>query len=376
MNNDKYACIVTQAKKEIDLLIKHSNELYKRQAAIVSASLTNYFPSVSSHDHTALFEKILFMQRISFLEQFQASILNGVTLSGITSSDLFQLKTKPAILCTFHYGSYRLINMVLATHAIPFALVVSSSVLAKQREGVQKLYTTYAANNAQTTFKIIDAESPTSALQMLRAIKQGYSLVVYIDGNTGAGDPTFSSSNCLTIPFLAKAIKARKGVATLSHIANVPILPLVSVWKHAGKSVLYFGVRIEPAHCKDRENYVQRATTTLFSFIATYLHQDPGQWESLLYLHKFAVAEPVLPFSLRKVDCNPNEFFRFNSRDFGLFMLENNYILLMKKNYMSFMIPPALYAFLQQSDQQIVTATELNPAQFNDLMMAGVLINT
>lgn len=376
MDNDKYACIVTQAKKEIDLLIKHSNDLYKRQAAIVSASLTNFFPSVSRHDHIAIFEKILFTQRISFLEQFQASILNGVTLSGITRSDLLQLKTKPAILCTFHYGSYRLINMALASHAIPFALVVSSSVLTKQREGIQNLYTTYTANNAQTTFKIIDAESPTSALQMLRAIKQGYSLVVYIDGNTGAGDPTFSSNNCLTIPFLAKTIKARKGVATLSHIANVPILPLVSFWEHAGKSILHFGVRIEPAHCKDRENYVQRATATLFSFITTYLEQDPGQWESLLYLHKFAVAEPVSSFPLRKVDCNPHDFFIFNGRDFGLFILGDNYILLMKKNYISFIIPPAVYAFLQQSDQQVVTAAELNLAQFNDLVMAGVLINT
>lgn len=376
MKKVNYACLMKQAKKEIDTLIKNSNDLYKRQATLVSASLTNYFPAVQTNDHFAVFEKVLFTQRLSFLEQFQPGILTMVQLAGISLPDLLQLKSAPKIICTFHYGSYRLINMLLAKNAIPFALVVSSSVIARQGAGIANLFASYSSSADSSNFKIIDAEAATSVLQMLRALKLGYSLIVYIDGNTGAGDPTFTSTNCLSIPFLAKQIKARKGVATLSHITNISILPLVSYWEKTGKSVLQFGPIIDPSHYKDRTQYVYQATTRLFSFITGYLKRDPGQWESLLYLHKFTMLESAASNVQARTKYKSDGLFKFNGRDFGLFTLGGKYILLMKQNYISFLIPHATYTFLQRSDQQVIKASEVTLPQFNDLVKAGVLINT
>ena len=369
-----YEHFVKKTITEIDQLAEKEDDQFTRQCTIVSASLSNYLPEISWGNHKAIFKEVLLSQRLSYFDQSQEYLLKQSEIIGITPDQLLHLKKAPCIICTYHYGSYRLINLYLTKMAIPFALVVSKSVMNKQGSGINSLHDLFRPKDSNSDFTIIDAEAHSSALQMLRALKSGKSLVVYIDGNTGAGDSTFDSANCLEIPFLDKTIKARKGVATLSYISKVPILPLVSFRKSRQKNLLQFGNSINPAEKSDKDEFVRLATSRLFSFIQAYIQNHPGQWESLLYLHKFAVSGEHKTQNRVEKTTDLTGLFKFNNQDFGLFKMNDKKVLLKKVNYTSFVINSQQYDFLKKTQHQAVPVQDLNLSFINELISGGVLI--
>jgi lauroyl/myristoyl acyltransferase len=368
-----YDNVMSYYKSQIENISKNNPDEYERQYAIVSASLVNYLPEVLTDDHEDIFKEILLNQRLTYFDQSQEFKMSNIEFLGFSYDDLLCLKKYPQIICTYHYGSYRLINHLLALTGIPFALIVSSEVIKKQGDLINTLYAKFKTTNS--SFNVIDAESRTSAIQMLRALTSGKSLVVYIDGNTGAGDSTFESNNCIEIPFLENQIKARKGVATLSYISKTPIIPFVCIRKSVQAHIFQFGVSIKPTDFSCKDYYVQFATSKLFSFIGSYIVKNPGQWESLLYLHKFFVSKQVDDSYIQGEVSSEKEEFKFNSRDFGLFTQNGKYVLLKKKNYITYVLNYDVYKILRRSQTNSISDHNLKDTIFNKLITSGVLIN-
>lgn len=368
-----YDNALSYCKTQIEDLSKNNPDEYDRQHAIVSASLVNYFPRVLSDDHENIFKEILLNQRLTYFDQSQEFKISNIEFLGFSYTDLLCLKKYPQIICTYHYGSYRLINHLLASTGISFALIVSSEVIKKQGALIKSLYAKF--NSKNTSFDIIDAESRTSAIQMLRALRSGKSLVVYIDGNTGAGDSTFESNNCIEIPFLDNQIKARKGVATLSYISKTPILPFVCIRKSVQAHIFQFGTSIRPTDFSCKDYYIRFATSKLFSFIGPYIVQNPGQWESLLYLHKFFSPKQINESSIQGEFSSESKDLKFNNRDFGLFILNGKYVLLKKKNYITYVLNHDVYEILRKSQTNSISHNNLKDTIFNKLITSGVLIN-
>src|SRR5690606_8694115 len=106
-------------------------------------------------------------------------------VTGIEESFMDRLKNSPGIVCTYHSGSYRLINKVLAEADVPFALVVNKTVLRQESDSFQKQFDRVTPGFPES-LHLIDAEEPTALLKMIRTLKSGKNLVVYVDGNTGS----------------------------------------------------------------------------------------------------------------------------------------------------------------------------------------------
>lgn len=374
MNKSVYDQLVAKTRMDIENLIQREDDQTIRQSVVVSASLLNYLPEIHWNKHEGVFKKVLLSQRLSYFDQSQKQLLNQAQLVGLTYDDLMLLKSNPGIICTFHFGSYRLINLLLTTRGIPFSLVVSRTVINMQGASISDLYNHYKSEQSESNIQIIDAEAPASALQMLRTLKSGKSLVVYIDGNTGAGDATFDSANCLEIPFLDKTIKARKGVATLSYLTKVPIIPLVSIRAAIQKNVLKFGSKIFPSFESNKDEFVQSATARLFSFVETHIRKDPGQWESWLYLHKFASYSTGISHVPTKKTGNYTGTVKFNARAFGLFRLNKKHILLKKENYISYIIDSSVYELLKESRRTAVSTEDIDFNIASELISCGALI--
>jgi lauroyl/myristoyl acyltransferase len=342
--------------RQLNLFCRHyealdirNNDKLSMQYNIVSASLLNFLPEIEVGRHESIYRSILLHQRLSVFEQDHPAILENVSMENLAPGTLTAIKQRPAIICTFHLGSYRLINLLLVKYNLPFSLVIAKSVIKAQGDTYTALYDKISEGNNAGDFDLIDAEEPNAAIQMLRSLKKGKSLVVYVDGNTGSGSLSRQKENSCCLPFLHQQIAARKGIGFLAHAANTPVLPVICYRKSVKDIVLRFHEIIDPEPDMERNTFAQTLMKKLYDFASPLIRTYPEQWEAWLYLHKVAnIINPVKrkqePEQLHQADN-----LIFNDRLFGLFKTSSAHYLFNKTSYMSYPIDKNLYALLQNA---------------------------
>lgn len=356
---------------EYERLDVNTNAHLLRLFHLVSAELLNYLPSIDYKDHCHLFKKILFNQKLSLLEQELPQLLYAVRYENKFSAINF-LRRTPSIICTFHLGSYRLINLFLAENQIPFSLVVSRNVIQKQTELIQQAFrSSNLIKHAQ--LDLIDAELPSAGLKMIKALKSNKSLVVYLDGNTGAGRPSVLNENCCEVNFLNNKIFVRKGVGVLSHAARAPVLPVICYRKSLTSINIKFKDPIFPNNGMDRGQFSSQLMQQLYDFASDYVKKYPGQWEAWLYLYKVAVQTERNMEALEQLNEIP-KVLTFNNKWYGLYTLNDNSYIFDKQDLLSYKIQPQLYALLNKFQKQAAKSKTIDVILLQDLYKKGVLI--
>jgi KDO2-lipid IV(A) lauroyltransferase len=79
---------------------------------LVSASLYNFLPQINPKEHTKIFREILYHQKNSITNQENFNSLEKADIIGLESINN-SYNIQQSIFCTFHIGSYRLINLFL-----------------------------------------------------------------------------------------------------------------------------------------------------------------------------------------------------------------------------------------------------------------------
>lgn len=342
---------------------------------LVSAGLRNFLPHIEFKEHEEIFKNILFHQRLSNLEQAHQQALDCVTCENLTNDTWKLLKKGGGIICTFHTGSYRIINQVLVKHKIPFTLVIAKSILESQGNRFTDLFRLFSNGYDEGSFGLIDAESPSSGLQMLREIKKGRYLVLYIDGNTGAGNKDDEKNNLCDIRFLSQRVLARRGIAFLAHIAKAPIITIASYRKSIDDIRLRFFDPIYPGEDHDREAFSENTTQKIYDFVAPVIAEYPEQWEAWMYLHKVANIVTSAETSDRSVaEVRGDANLMLNLTEFGVLKLLDDFYLFKKCGYTSFPIDKDLYGFLHGSISEPVMRKQIDDALFLQLYQKNVLI--
>lgn len=341
---------------------------------IVSAGLLNYLPEIPFLNHQSIFTKILSYQRSNIQTQNKISS-EGFGTENLNEETLTYVQTRPVIICTFHLASYKLINHFLAEHEISYSLVTSSQVVKTQSGFYQNERTTLYQDRTGSSFELIDAESSSCALQMLRTLKNGKSLLIYIDGNIGSGIKTRDNANNCIINFLGQQIYARKGAGFLSHAANVPILPVLC-YNHLemGLKLRFFDL-LFPTLQTEREAFAAEVTQKLYDLATPFIKRYPEQWEGWLYLHK--VAFLIVPQIQSKACANTyNSYLFFNSMLFGIFNVNSSFYLFNKRDYMSYPINDHLYSLLKESVETPVHSKKFPKDYLLELLNKNVLITS
>lgn len=365
-----YLTIIRMYAQYQNLNIQNDPNL-QRQYNLVGAGLLNYLPSINFKSHAQIFRNILFHQKLSLLEQGLPELLNKVQFQNLDSSIKF-LKNSPSIICTFHLGSYRLINLVLAKHKIPFTLVVAKSVIEKQGECFQLGFNRTNGDKV-ACLELIDAEHPASALQMVKALKRGNSLVVYLDGNTGSGKQGHLNENCSEIQFLSQKLLVRKGVGYLSHAAKVPVLPVICYRTSLTEIVIKFFDPIFPDLGMDRKGFAERLIQRIYNLAGPYIERFPEQWEAWLYLYKTIVLQQVNTEPLHQLQ-HPGKTLIFNNKWFGLYQFKSQKYLFDKHDFLSYEIQTPLYGLLSKMQNRRVKTESIDVILLQDLYRKGVLI--
>ena len=143
------------------------------------------------------------------------------------------------------------------------------------------------AYGSDSEFTLLNAEESNMGLRALRLLKKGTSLLFYIDGNTGVGGVNRRDDHMVRVELLGKTIFARRGVAFLSHVARVPVVPVVCERTGWLSRTLTVDPAIDPTATPDREAFCREATQRLFDILGSYLARVPEQWEGWFYLYRF-----------------------------------------------------------------------------------------
>ncbi len=343
---------------------------------IVSACLSNYLPNIHHNEHEQIFRNIFLHQQLSIFEQSFYELPDYVVYENLNKEVWDILRNQSSIICTFHTGSYRLINLFLAKNKIPFSLIISKDVLQKQGTSFEEMFNELNQEYpAQDGLRLIDAEAPNSALQMIKELKKGRNLVIYIDGNSGAGNETISNNNNCEINFLNKTIFARQGVGFLAHTMQVPVLTVASYRKSLTDIRLKFFKPLFSNPVQDRAAFAKKTTQDIYDLVSPIIKEYPEQWEAWLYLHK--VVDSSGDNSINESIITPpeaNDNLRFNSSCFGIFKIVKDTFLFKKSNYSSYRISESVYNLLAKCVTRPVIRSEIVIEEFPELYKNKVLI--
>lgn len=357
----------------------HSNDLVcekeylcEGRFELVSAGLVNYLPAISAEQHATLYQQLLMHQQLSVQEQFEPAVLNKISCEGDAQAGLLYMKQQPAIVCTMHTGSYRVLNLYLLQQGISFALVAGKEVLEKEGDAFRKMYR-LLSEKEDAELQLIDAEESHAGIQMLRALKTGKSLVLYLDGHTGAGTKTNENANSCVVDFLNQQLYVRKGIAYLAHAAKVPIMPVACYRKSMEDMRLLFYDLMPANELMNRDDFAVATTQQLYTLFSELIARYPEQWEGWLTIHqnvklinRVTIQRPTV---LKK-----GENLLFDCARFGIFKTGGMPFLLDKYRYLFYPVSDELYELLLCCKQEAIERTRMNNELLGLMLEMGVVL--
>lgn len=354
-----------------------SKEINTHRFNLVSANLFKFLPRIDFKEHESIYKEITLHNQLSHFEQLYLETFNFVTPENLTPELMTLLREKPCIMSSFHFGTYRLLNIFLIKNKIPYTIVVPKAILEKEGDILRKIY---ANGDSWDDPKFIEVESPALGLKMIKELKKGRSLFIYFDGNRGSGDIKHSRQNESDgkINFFDQTIFARKGVAYLAHAANVPLITAISYRRSLDDIRLHFFEPIFPEINRGREIFAQETTQTIYNRFSPFLKEYPGQWEGWLYLHKSIdcdnmMESPLQKYGKSKIEETLTDKFSLNLLSYGVFRIEENSFLFDKNTYKTYPIDALTYGLLSRSSEEYIDSKEFTDEIFLQLFRNNAL---
>jgi lauroyl/myristoyl acyltransferase len=281
--------MITTSKKYIkqtDILLTQNVEYVKNNLA-VDATMQKEYLFYRANKHTflpespindeLLFEKIQFNKRLRILEDGTATDVLMSRMSCEGNTDFLQEKNhKPYIFCSFHFGPFMQLGPLLYHQGIDFSVLTEPGISHRQLHH----------SAAEDELKVMHSNSSDILINMIEDLRNNKSLIVFLDGGQGSTIDQEKKSY-IPIEFLGQSFYVKKGIPSLSYIANVPIIPLISYRTVTGEMKVFFANPIVPDRTKPREVFVKQMIQQCFDAFTPYLLQYPEQFTLWHSLHKY-----------------------------------------------------------------------------------------
>lgn len=329
---------VPQLIEEVQQMNIGENEERQRLFAFFSANVMHLMPRINVNTHQTHFKEVCLHQHLSWKDQFDPSLHHRMKIKGWDADVVDKLRSSPGIICTYHTGSYRLINRLLAEENVSFSLVVNTEVFNEEATAFKTAFTRFNPSSSHN-FDLIDAQQPTALLKMMRAYKSGRNLLLYVDGNTGAGTTT---NNNVTVNFMNGHLSVRKGVAVLASALKCPIYSVACIRNAVDEVDFHWYHSICQPRGVERESFIQNTMQAVYDNLASALKEHPFQWECWLYLQQQLVLPktkvPPARVSLKELT---------DARYWVPFKLEGRFFALNMASYSSFEITSKTYKVMR-----------------------------
>ncbi|MCK8492467.1 hypothetical protein M0L20_11440 [Spirosoma sp. RP8] len=351
--------------QQIDL---HKERGYLMKFTTFSANVENIMPFIPRSEHETLFQELLLQQVFTTFDHQCLTAGDLVKTSG--AQELLTKLDSPRIYCTYHLGSYRILTSLLFRRGVDCVLLLGSNAnrhqgegMIEHAEGLRKKY------NLTNIFRIVEANSPSAGLTVLRELKAGRSLIVYVDGSPETAPEPGEEDKFISVPLGDRRVLTRKGVAYLSHATGVPIVPVVCYRQPDLRNVVHCLDPIRPIRHSDRDMYCQEAMTQLYKAFWPYLKRYPAQWEGWTYINSFLEPEEPKRTEQGRWPARP----RFNQDRYTLCDLEKAPILFDRRLYQTYEITEDLRDLLLNINSVDSVEGLVGKDMFGELMEMEVL---
>jgi len=335
---------LARCKAHFDQIDLRQERGYLMKFTTFSANVENIMPFIPRSEHEELFRQILLQQLFT---TFDLTCLSAGDLVDRKGDELTSIGAGPRIYCTYHLGSYRILTSVLLRHGVDCVVLMGNNANRSQGDGIcDHVESLRKERGMASGFRIVETGHPSAALTVLRELKAGKSIIVYVDGSPETAPEPGDESQFLTVNMGERQVMTRKGVAYLSHASGVPIIPVVSYRDENMTNVLQSLDPIYPVKHSDREQYCQTAMQQLYDAFWLYLGRYPGQWEGWNYIHSFLKPISVANRTARPLIMHPV----FNAERYSLCELEQAPILFDRRSYQTYEITDDLRDLLLNID--------------------------
>lgn len=309
---------------------------YLKKALITSANFKKYLPDINASEYFGLVKDVYFYDQLAALEQHFFFLLDKIQI--IDNDDyLNQMSSESFIISTYHTGSYRLIIPLLLKLQKKIIIVTEERFIVEQSKEILslqlKLNDYYNLPNS-SGLEIYSAQDPSLFFKLRHKLNEGFSVIFYIDGNTGIFEHEIGDNKLLNISFLNDFINARKGISYLSLLTKRKILSIIS----KKDDVFYNSVQIKLVNTDfslPKDEFIRDVTKKIYRVLEDFLKKNLCQWEGWFYIHKFGHKESSNTPAKTKVLVKDivGKYYKFNDHDYKLVNLIDKYYIICYKDH-------------------------------------------
>ncbi|UVO55978.1 hypothetical protein [Sphingomonas sp. SUN039] len=227
-------------------------------------------------------------------------------LVAITATADFAASKPPAI-------APRIVPAVLAHAGLDLTLLIDKDVNAQQGEQFAQAIgaETAAMGWRPDRVTIRDTSSPSFMLSVLRDLKRGRSVLVYIDANKGLRPSSErNEENLAAIPFLGHELLSQRGIVALSARSGAPLRSILATRDDLDCGPYRFS--IAPIDVADDSE--ASACAKLWQPLEAAIRIDVQPWEALRYANQYINFAPRSVAKSRTGASEANAFNHFRFR--------------------------------------------------------------
>ncbi|WP_338762127.1 hypothetical protein WAF17_16960 [Bernardetia sp. ABR2-2B] len=361
-------------KEDKEEFYKKNNLLF----AYVSANISRLMPQIPYPKHKIIFEKLLFnLQLLNIEEQNPTLFAPHFEFFDTTKNkDILQKSKegKPFLFCCFHLGSYSLLPTLFTYNDLDFGFLLNQNLMDRKAESFSKGHKILCKRienerktNVKSEMQLINVEEKKGIWQAIKMLKKGKSLIVYADGNTGTNSVKKEKENTVRVKFLGENLLVKQGIAFLSYLCKVPIVPVISnrvneKIEFSLKRKFEFLPVIYPPNFEDKktekeviskEEFAVQTMQELYTSLEKEICKNKkdieqvSQWEGWIFVNKFfgQLQKPMTSkVEVQKEQLNAS--YIFNEARFALIESNKND----KKNEKKTLFDKYTYRFFPVSD--------------------------
>jgi len=312
--------------------------------SFVGANLNNFIPSIS---YDAIKDTYMNLHINRTLMLIESKAENSTQYLDSNFQEVVK-DNSPKIFCTYHLGPYRAPIALLIKENVDFVMLLDAPTIKKQSQYITtQIEVLKKEFNSTSKIELLNVENDNILFKIIKYTKRNFSVLAYIDGNSGGKGVYHKSKNLQTqVNFLDNHILVRNGLAAISYLANIPIYPIIS-YRPKQKDVppkVSFETPIIPDKTIASRLYIDNTTKALYKVLETYVEEYFDQWEPWFYIHKYLDFEKIANNTIEDIPATKKKKkLVFNVKDFALFKIEEDCYLLNKKNYLSFSIEEEIF---------------------------------
>ncbi len=317
----------------------------------IMSAMFSKFLTKDPNKHIKLYNETEYLKEIRVTLNDYDDILGSTNFTENSLENFQLLKDKPHIITTFHYGLYLMTGLLLAKNKIEFSALISKGGLTFNSDQYKEV----VFERYNYDLKFIDASKTNSVISMIKELKNGKTLLVFLDGNMGA---TEKIENLINVKFLNHSLNVRKGIAYLALKTKTPISTLINYIDNEGNVTFHIEKILDDLNfnSKTEKEIMQHQ----YDILSKFVELSPAQWESWYYVHRslpnkkektnnfINTFNEIDLFAPRVVELG--EKFYFNLKDYSFFIKneESSYILV-KENLNSYYISNEFGNILKKS---------------------------